>query len=70
MNIYNYAREAVFRKYVQQDAKRHVGNVGLGLALCEKVVTRHGGVIGIGDAAIKGAKFYFTLPAAPEPEVV
>lgn len=64
------ARADVFRKFFQKDVKRHVGNVGLGLALCEKVVSRHGGSIGIGDAVPKGAKFYFSLPAAPEPEDV
>jgi signal transduction histidine kinase len=64
------ARADVFRKFFQKDVKRHVGNVGLGLALCEKVVLRHGGTIGIGDALPKGARFYFTLPGAPEPEDV
>lgn len=64
------ARGDVFRKFFQKDVKRHVGNVGLGLALCEKVVARHGGTIGIGDAKPKGARFYFTLPVAPEPEEV
>ncbi|MFI5347727.1 MAG: sensor histidine kinase [Elusimicrobiota bacterium] len=62
------ARADVFRKFFQKDVKRHVGNVGLGLALCEKVVLRHGGSIGIGDAVPKGARFYFTLPPAPEPD--
>lgn len=62
------AREHIFRKFFQKDVKRHVGNVGLGLALCEKVVLRHGGRIGIGDAEPKGARFYFTIPAAPAPE--
>ena len=62
------ARADIFRKFFQKDVKRHVGNVGLGLALCEKVVTRHGGSIGIGDAKPKGARFYFTLPVAPAPE--
>jgi signal transduction histidine kinase len=61
------AREHIFRKFFQRDVKRHVGNVGLGLALCEKVVLRHGGAIGIGDAEPKGARFYFTIPAAPSP---
>ena len=62
------ARGDVFRKFFQKDVKRHVGNVGLGLALCEKVVLRHGGTIGIGDALPKGARFYFNLPGAPAPE--
>ena len=58
------AREHIFLKFFQKDVKRHVGNVGLGLALCDKVIARHGGTIGIGDAAPKGARFYFTLPVA------
>ncbi len=61
------AREQLFVKFFQSDMKRHVGNVGLGLALCEKVVSRHGGTIGIGDAIPKGARFYFILPVAPLP---
>ncbi|MCR4294544.1 MAG: HAMP domain-containing histidine kinase [Elusimicrobia bacterium] len=64
------AREELFHKFFQRDMKRHVGNVGLGLALCEKVVTRHGGAIGVGDAEPRGARFFFTLPVAPEPEAV
>ncbi|MBI4370668.1 MAG: HAMP domain-containing histidine kinase [Elusimicrobia bacterium] len=59
------ARAELFRKFFQRDLKRHVGNVGLGLALCEKVVRRHGGTIGVGDAEPRGARFFFTLPAAP-----
>jgi signal transduction histidine kinase len=58
------ARADLFRKFFQRDLKRHVGNVGLGLALCEKVVRRHEGLIGIEDAVPRGACFYFTLPSA------
>lgn len=47
--------------------KRHLGNVGLDLALCEKVVLRHGGALGIGDAVPKGTRFCFPIPAAPSP---
>jgi signal transduction histidine kinase len=56
------ARADLFRKFFQRDMKRHVGNVGLGLALCEKVILRHEGVIGIEDAKPRGACFYFVLP--------
>lgn len=56
------ARADLFRKFFQRDIKRHVGNVGLGLAFCEKVVLRHEGVIGVEDAQPKGACFFFLLP--------
>ena len=55
-------RHEIFSKFFQKDLKRHVGNVGLGLALCEKVIHRPGGEIGVADAKGKGARFYFTLP--------
>ncbi len=57
------ARAEIFRKFFQKDVKRYVGNVGLGLAFCEKVVLRHDGAIGIEDAKPRGARFYFELPA-------
>ena len=56
------ARADLFRKFFQRDIKRHVGNVGLGLAFCEKAVLRHDGIIGVSDAQPRGACFYFLLP--------
>ncbi|MCX5794073.1 MAG: HAMP domain-containing sensor histidine kinase [Elusimicrobia bacterium] len=58
------ARPEIFKKFFQKDMKRHVGNVGLGLALCLKAVQRHGGTIGVEDASPHGARFYFSLPLA------
>ena len=60
------ARADIFRKFFQKTVKRHLGNVGLGLALCEKAVLRHGGTIGIEDAKPRGACFFFTIPAAQQ----
>jgi two-component system sensor histidine kinase SaeS len=56
-------RGDLFRKFYQKDVKRHVGNVGLGLAFCEKVVHRHEGTIGVEDAEPRGARFFFLLPS-------
>ena len=56
------ARPEIFKKFFQKDMKRHVGNVGLGLALCLKAIQRHGGTIGVEDAFPRGARFYFSLP--------
>lgn len=56
------ARDYIFVKFFQKDMKRHVGNVGLGLALCQKVVDRHGGKITVEDAEPHGARFAIVLP--------
>jgi two-component system, OmpR family, sensor histidine kinase SaeS len=57
------ARSEIFRKFFNKRVKPHVGNVGLGLALCEKAIHRHGGTIGVEDAKPHGACFVFKLPA-------
>jgi signal transduction histidine kinase len=56
------ARDSIFKKFFQQDMKQHVGNVGLGLALCQKVIDRHGGSIRVESAEPRGACFSITLP--------
>lgn len=54
-------RDRIFTPYVRQDDTRH-GGVGLGLALCRRLIEAHGGAIGVAGAEGGGSRFFFTLP--------
>jgi signal transduction histidine kinase len=56
-------RERVFQAYVRGQGACPNG-LGLGLALCRRIVEGHGGSITLGERPGGGCRFAFTLPAA------
>jgi signal transduction histidine kinase len=56
-------RERIFRPWVR-GRDRHEGGLGLGLAICKRIVEAHDGRISVDDAPGGGSCFRFTVPAA------
>lgn len=54
----------IFRRFEHADVQtnRTYGGTGLGLTICEKLVTLHGGRIGVDSQEGCGARFWFDVP--------
>jgi signal transduction histidine kinase len=55
-------QERIFEPFHRGRGERRARGVGLGLAICRRIVERHGGTIGV-VAGDKGNRFFVTLPA-------
>jgi two-component system sensor histidine kinase KdpD len=57
----------LFQKFQRGQSESAVVGVGLGLAICQAIVTAHGGTIQAGERSGGGARFELTLPMAGPP---
>ncbi|MDX1612020.1 MAG: ATP-binding protein, partial [Candidatus Thermoplasmatota archaeon] len=56
--------ERIFAIFNRGDHDESIGGQGVGLAICKRIIERHGGEIWVESEPGAGSTFHFTLPVA------
>ena len=54
--------QRVFELFRRVGPRSKYQGTGIGLAVCQKIVTSHGGLVGVNSTPNEGSEFWFTLP--------